>query len=232
MFLEDQRRPGVSAGIDPLHRAVLASLRPLGHGSDPDVGGHFRAAFRSGAITGTDVDAGDPLFALQWTSRDFLFVLLALEAWLIPTVVFTGIQEIGVDAIIARNITAAATGGTALSVPNQSNRARALNMQSSRVGDLRIADTNVLTAGTYTVDTNPFEIGSGIVNWDNADPSSVGDFLNPVTPYGFRHAPGPLEHPIVLAANEGLLIRDLVDFPAAGTVRLHVKLAWAEVPNL
>ena len=36
------------------------------------------------------------------------------------------------------------------------------------------------------------------------------------------------EHPIVLAQNEGLVIRNRTVWPAAGTGILQVEVAWAE----
>jgi hypothetical protein len=40
------------------------------------------------------------------------------------------------------------------------------------------------------------------------------------------------EHPVTLRQNEGLLVRNVVIFPAAGVATLHVNLAWAELPAL
>ncbi|SRR6266446_41140 len=232
-FIESQQNPGIVAEVDVTHRAERMSLRPLEHQTlQGKVLGHYRFAARSGALTGTGVTAGGPLFSLRWGDATNFLVLTYLSAQYVPTVLFTAFQELGLDAAIVRGFTVADTAGTAITLTGNSNKTRTA-MAPSLVSDLRIGATTILTAsGSKTVDGQPFAAGSGGVNQVNAAAATA--YINPsygAIPYGFSWEANAArgEHPIVLAANEGINVRNAVVFPAAGTAVLIVNMAWAEV---
>jgi hypothetical protein len=228
--IESPTHPTVQLEIDRLFAAARVSLRPL----DPlsldgqRMFGHYRLAARSGAITGAPVIAGAPLFSLRWSAVDAVLVLLFLEAYLVPTVVFTAAQELGVDAILASAFTVADSAGTPI-VPSAVSPVRKGTMNPSLVTDLRIAAATLLTAGTRILDANPFAAGSGLANVVN--PAAATEYVNPGGRFGFRYRVEPGEHPIVLARDEGLIIRNAIAFPAAGAATLIVNAAYAEVGN-
>jgi hypothetical protein len=235
MILESPTRSAVLLEIDRLFGAARASLRPVDHVSldGTRTFGHYRLAARSGAITGAAVVAGAPLFSLRWTAADAVLLLFFLEAYFVPTTLFTAAQELGLDAILASGFTVADSAGTPI-VPTSVSRARRGTMNPSLVDDLRIAATTLLTAGTRTLDTNPFVAGSGLANVVNA--AAATEYVNPAggaPPFGFRFEANLArgEHPIVLARDEGLLVRNAVAFPAAGAATLIVNGAYAEVAN-
>jgi len=231
MVLEDPITPTAQQRVDPTHGAARVSVRPFDHLLAGVTGGHFRLAARSGVLTGAGIIADAPLFSMRWGSASMLFVLHYLEAYLLPTAVFTAAQELGIGAVLASGFTAADSAGTAITL-STSNRVRR-NMGQSLISDARIGSTTLLTAGTRTLDGNDFAAGSGIVNVKNV--AAGTEYINPgggEPPYGFRYQPRVTEgeHPIVLTANEGLIIRNKVAFPAAGNATLIVNMGWAEVP--
>ena len=229
--LQDPITPTSEQRVDPTHGAARVSLRPFDHLLGGVVGGHYRISARSGVLTAAGIVADAPLFSMRWGSASMLFVLQFLEAYLLPTSAFTAAQELGIEAILASGFTAADSAGTAI-LPGVSNRVRR-NMAQSQVSDMRIGSTTLLTAGTRTLDANGFVAGSGVANVVNA--AAGTQYVNPSNgepPFGFRYQPRVAdgEHPIVLTQNEGLIIRNKIIFPAAGTATLIVNMGWAEVP--
>lgn len=214
----------LEAQIDRTNRALRVSMRPWEH----DSGGHYRIAARSGALTGTGVTAGGPLFSLRWATSNMGLALLRLKAFYIPTTVFTAAQELGLDLIRVTAFTAADTAGTAIT-PMVARK----TMPASSITDVRIAAATILTAGTRTVDANALEIGGGLVNQVNAAAGTA--YVNPTTggPQAFGFDYDPLmrgEMPLILSNNEGVLVRNTVVFPAAGVATLVVVAHVLEFP--
>jgi hypothetical protein len=233
MIIESPTNELAQQEVDLTHKAARVSARPLDHVLQQHVGGHYRLAARSGILTGAGIIADAPLFSLRWSSAQLQFVLLYLEAYLLPTVVFTAAQELGIAGILASGFTAPDSAGTAI-LPGTSNRTRRNGMSISQVADMRIGSVTLLTAGTRVLDANDFIAGSGVANVVNAAAGTA--YVNPSggePPFGFRYQPRVTEgeHPIVLAANEGLIIRNKIAFPAAGAATLIVNIGWAEVPQ-
>lgn len=219
----------VMAQTDRTHQALRVSMRPWEH----DAGGHYRIAGRSGAITGAAVVAGAPLFSLRWApGGNFQLALLRLKACFVPTVAFTGTQELGLDLVRVTSFTANDSAGTAITPSAMRDRA----MPASSVTDARIAAATLLTAGTRTVDaTSVLEVGGGLVNVANA--ASATAYVNPTegggqAAFGFDYDPlSRGEYPLILANQEGFLVRNTVIFPAAGTCTLIVVAHIVEFPN-
>ncbi len=191
--------------------------------------GHYRVAPSSGLITAT-TGANSPLFSLLWnpavnpvlgTFPQCLITRLYAVAQTITA--FGAAQEFAVSAYVARAFTVADSGGTALT-PFTTTAANyqklRTTMGSSLMADMRIATTGPLTAGTRTLDGNPF--------------ASSGSYLTTTTaplPLNFMADVAAGEHPLCLAPNEGIVIVNPIAFGSGGTVRLTVGLTWAEVPG-
>lgn len=196
-----------------------------------DVGayGAYRASARSGALTGTGVIDLGPLFSVRWTDSTRLMVITYLKAVMNPTTKFTARRELVIDLVPVSGFTVADSAGTALTLTS-SNKMRK-TFPNSLVNDMRIAPATALTAGTRTVDANPIAIS----NPTNSDFDNVAAAT---TEIGSPPAQSVLlfqpnlangEWPLILAANEGILVRNLVVFPAAGVATLTVELSWMEV---
>lgn len=215
----------IETQVDRTHGALRVSLRPWEH----DSGGHYRIAGRSGALTNTGVTAGGPLFSLRWSDSSKFCALLRLRAMYVPTTVFTAAQELGLDLVHVTGFTTSDSAGTAI-VPTPTRK----TMPASAVTDARIAPATILTAGTRTVDgTSVLDVGGGLVNVVNAAAATA--YVNPNsggTPqFGFDYDPlirG--EMPLILAKDEGFLVRNTVVFPAAGAATLIVVAHICEFP--
>jgi hypothetical protein len=195
--------------------------KPQDHGAL----GHYAYAGVTGDI-GAGAAADSEVFQFRWTHASNLAV--------IQEIIVTGMRastafaagNIDLKATIARSFSASGTGGTALTLTGN-NQALRTSMGATLVGDARIATTAALGAGTKTLDSQ--DIGfiathsSGGVG--SATPI-IGSIHLPTTTL-FKADVNSGEHPVVLATNEGFVIRATV--PGTGVWNLGVRIKWAEV---
>lgn len=192
--------------------------------------GSYAIACASGAVTtvaAATATAGE-LFSMQYTGTNFA-LLRKVSMISTVTTAFGTAQEVGYDLIVARSYTVAATGGTTVTVSTNNNKLATSSSATTAMGDVRVATTGALTAGTMTIDANPLTstsywataIGSQLVAtlWD-AKTSWVTSAIQP---------PAPALPPIVLATNEGILIRNTILMGATGVVRCQFLVEWDEV---
>jgi hypothetical protein len=168
------------------------------------------------------------LFSMQYTGANFALIR---KVSLVSTVTtaYTTAQETGYDLIVARSYTVAATGGTTVVVTGNNNKLATTSSATTAMADVRVATTGALTAGTMTIDANALAstsywataIGSQLVAtlWD----AKTSVVTSPTT----TAAPGL--PPIVLATNEGILIRNTILMGAVGVVRCQFLVEWDEV---
>jgi hypothetical protein len=133
---------------------------------------------------------------------------------------FTAAQEFGFDMSVVRSYSANHTGGTTVTPTGNTAKKNVLNATSS-IADMRIATTGALTAGTQTFDANP--IGQDTFS-DLAAAATVQH--NATFEYDMSQEE---DEPIVLNANEGIVVRNLILMGAGGTARLTVDLDWQEL---
>jgi hypothetical protein len=195
---------------------------------DPKFEGAYRVAAVSGLLTGVAAGAATTghLFALRWAPsgtderRRTTFILQRFRARLATVTGFTAEQEIGLQLFVARAFSATGSGGTAVDLTT-SGRKRA-GFPNSLVTDMRVANTGALTAGTQTLDSAPIavasaqELASGATVQRNA-----AEILMPQE--------DTVSHPVLLAPNEGLILRNTIAMGAAGTMRLIVEIDWLEL---
>lgn len=217
MPLQLQGNNGVTWEVDTKHRAGRNSLRPLDVGSL----GAYRVAMLSGSIAAT-LAALSPLFSLRWSDATRKLVLHDLQVGIVVDGTITTSVPMELEAILARSFTASDTGGTAISVAGN-NQKMETGFGSSLVGDLRMATTAALGAGTRTLDGQP--IGAAFAVSGTTAPVQA----LPLTSI-YRPIAG-VEHPVVLTQNEGLIIRNGVTGPATGTFRVLVMASWSEVAS-
>ena len=128
----------------------------------------------------------------------------------------------------ARSWTAAGTGGTRLTLTGNNCKLRS-SMATSEVNDAGMITTAALAAGTKTLDTTDlgqvaFGIGTGAIT------VSVPLQLIGGSDGVLFDADGEGQHPLVLANQEGFVIRTGIIMPATMTWNLAVNVLWAEVP--
>lgn len=223
-IIESGATAGVLATVDNTYKAVRGQNRPCEFGT----GGHFQWAKRSGTIAAA-LAANAVLFSFRWGSATKVAAIREIRLQFQTLTVWTAHQETSFEAYVGRSFTASHTGGTAATLTGNMGKART-TMTTSEIptnGDLRIASTAALGGGTITIDTDPFAVGLGSPLVVNAAAGTAYSAHN--RPDLFWSAdPADGEHPIILAQNEGIIIRNAIVWPAAGTAVIAVQIKWME----
>lgn len=206
----------------PLH--VVNRIIPEG------TGGHFKYAGITGTLPAA-LAALAQLFYVRWTSATKLFVLLKFQAQFQTLTAFTAatLTDFGFDLIKATAVSGGG-GGTDLGLsapsPMRTSFAGATSLLGS-TGNFRIATAAALTALT-TLDAYPFAQSLGKPQRANPASGTEEPTANPPTLVYYPDI-GSGEAPLILAQNEGLVLRNRAAWPAAGTGIVSVQMAWAEL---
>ena len=210
----------IEAQIDPSRAALRAGLQPLEWIVAGTQGGHYALQATTGSMAA--LAAAGQIFALRWNDASKLFLLLRCAVSAVCTAFSSGTGA-DLELIRATSYTANATGGTAITPSTVSQIMRGQAMASSSFnssGELRIATTVALGAGTQTLDTAG--VGAAQLGATGAGGGSALMELFNCLAYG--------QHPLVLANNMGLVIREVTAVPASNNFRYSVQLAWLEIP--
>lgn len=210
MALQIQGNGGVISEVDgTIWRAHRVTDRPVEFGS----GGYYHAAVS--ALTAAAPGAAANLVSFRWTSASLLCLVRSVAITIqVSTASTAGLPEFA--GFIARNFTASDTGGTAVTLTGNSFKKRT-SMATTALGDFRFAAAGTLTAGTRTLDSQPFI--------DVNTPFALGSEQTQI--WGID---GPGDHPIILAQNEGLVFQNVTALTAA-VYKYTVTVHWAEVPS-
>lgn len=211
--------------FEPLH----ITAKPVDHGAL----GHYRVQVVTGTLAAA-LAAAAQLFQFKWTDATRFAVVLKVWSGFTTLTRFTAgtVTDFGVDLFIVRSF-AAGGGGTTLTLTGDNQQLRT-NMGAS-LAQINVSTTAALTAA-ITLDAQP--IGQTIGgHGDQVTPSAtVAAWLNHLALQGheggrllYRCSQDAGEHPIVLAQNEGLAIRNRAVWPAAGTGIYSFGISWAEV---
>jgi hypothetical protein len=217
MAIQVQGNGGTTAEVDgTAFRALRVVPKPLDHGAF----GHFRLATTVPLVV--TQAANGTLFSFRWGDATRLCVIQKLRLAVLQTAAQTATQGLRYQAFFARSFTASDSVGTAITLTGNSMKKRTSHA-TSLVTDIRKSAVAAgLTAGTRTLDAEPFlEIGH-VHTITNVNPAVSEKQLDTDAGDGV--------HPFVLAQNEGVIIRGPTTvFGAAGTADLLVEMAWAEV---
>ena len=226
----------VDTQIDTSFQAMRVNLKPLeftGLNGIGPIGGHFNMAAYFSNTAGQPNAALSQLFSMRWADSRMFFVLKRVAVCAAITTLFTtGPQLIDFDIIKATSFSTNPSGGQAITLATVAQKARSATMNNSLLaleGDIRISTGSAITAGTQTLDTQPFgyaqvvqqPANSGSVTAGSSQPTYVS--LYEVRDFG--------QHPFVFGANEGFVIRNVTAFGAAGVCKIGIMMEWAEVPN-
>lgn len=219
MTVQVRGNGGTVADVGADHRELLTGARPTTVGSY----GHFRLAVQTGSIAAT-ARTDEPIFSMRWSSSSVYAVIYRVRiTGIIATTAFA-VGPIYVKATRATGFSAEDTGGTAITESSVSKLRSTFGTSSA--ADLRVSSTGVLTAGTRTLDT--YDLGqitthsSGGVG--SATPIIGSQYLPHNDLFVARVEAG--EHPLVLTANEGLIVRATV--PATGVWIAGIEVTWSE----
>lgn len=129
--------------------------------------GRYRNTVRTGLVTGVAAHTATAghLFTWRWddaTVTGLLGFVRYVGAKFILTTAYGTDQETGIGMHIARSYTASHTGGNAVDVGGTvtGTGKRYTGQSASLLTSCRIGDTGALTAGTHTLDANPYAVVS------------------------------------------------------------------------
>jgi hypothetical protein len=198
--------------------ALRVESRPLDYGAL----GSFRKGLRSGTMAAA-LAANAEIMQFRWTSAARFAVIqrVMLDGAASGATGFTAGLGI-IDMVPARAWTVDGSGGTAGTTTGNVGKLRtsmASSMDGGASGAMRISSTAALGAGTKTLDTDAMAsltFGVGTAAFTN--------LFGQVVLFGEDIGP---QHPLVLAQNEGFVLRATV--PATGVWSFGATVLWTEV---
>lgn len=211
----------VQAQVDKTHAALRVSLRP----NEKGVCGSYSQAFVSGVMA-AGLAAGSPIFAFRWASGlvNCLVRRVRLTAGTDGTAFAQGSTIF--DLIRATGFSVQDTGGAVISLVGKSGArssrfgASQQQIAATATGNIAVAGTATLTAGTRTLDSNPMSVLVGSVG---AVPANF-----PLSSNGLLIDPAEAgRDPLELVTSEGFVIRATV--PITGTWKFGVEVDWDEM---
>lgn len=196
--------------------------------------GAYRAAAPTGAVTvlaAATASAGQ-LLNFRNPSATLSCFIKRIGARFTLTTAYTTAQETGCDLILAHAFTVNGTGGTAVDVGSTvAHTGKLASTQPTSVitaGCVRVATASTITAGTHTLDANPFAVMSA---WS----AGIGDQVPLVTAGGaggyghlFNVDTAPGHEPLVIGPGQGFVIRNLILMGAVGVGRWDFLVEWDE----
>ena len=203
--------------VDPTYTAGRVSQRPI-----EQLGTYSVAAF-TGAYT--TAAANTPMFSMRFVAGSAgqaqIAIVQRIALTIVPTVAFTAAQQVSFGGYIARSWSAVDSGGTAITLTGNNAKLRTsmTTSQFAATGDMRIATTGTLTAGTRTLDNQAFAVASAWV-----PTALVSQPIQQVILY--ENFAG--DQPLVLATQEGIVINNLILMGAAGVLSIGVTVEWTE----
>jgi len=192
----------------------------------PGGGNHYRYSGFTGTI-GAALAANSEVFQFRFLSGTKTFALVTrieFEGMGIVAVA-TATGPLGFEAVPARAWTVAGSGGTRISVAGD-NLQLETAIGNSQVSDMGISTTGALTAGTKTLDANA--IGGVLGGVGTAAVTAYGP-TSIIAPGMFLEAYQNQEMPLVLANQEGFVIRTTHAGPAGLTYAARFGVSWKEV---
>lgn len=202
----------------PITSAVAAYPVP---GAAFNATGIYSAAVLSGTVA-AGLAADSEILQFRWTHATNLCLIheVTLDGLDGSSTAFTaGFGRVYLT--IARSFSAAGTGGNTATLTTNNGKLRT-SMSTTALGELRSASTAALGAGTKTLDA--LSIGQVALAFGTA--ASVNYVP---TPSKLFNTDGVNSHPIVLAQNEGIVLRATV--PATGTWQFGATIKWSEVAS-
>ena len=222
MSLPIEGQGGQVLQVDATHRAARVSARPLDHGTL----GHYRISVVTGTLAAA-LAASAQVFQFKNTTTN-LSVIHRIRTRFLPLTLFTAAtltDHTSFDAFMVRSY-AAGGGGTTLTLTG--NNAKLRTNMATCGSIINVSTTAALTAAT-TLDANPFS--QSIRKGNRVNPTAATEETIQPTTDGLEFKPDvdAGEYPLVLAQNEGFVIRNRTVWPAAGTGILLIEVSWAEV---
>jgi hypothetical protein len=217
---------GTSASLADVGAASAKGLHSIAKPQDYGSLGSYKFAGVTGAIA-AGMAANGEIFQLRWSDATRFAIIHKIKITGLRATTAFAAGAIDLKATMARSWSANGSGGTALTLTDPQLQLRT-SMGATLLGDARIATTAALGAGTKTLDTHDVGfIAAHSSAGDGAAAPIIGSIKVPNNGELFMADVASGEHPIVLAQNEGVVIRATV--PATGVWNASVEIVWSEV---
>jgi hypothetical protein len=221
MAIQIQGNGGTVAEVDgTAFRAQRITPRPTDHGSL----GHYSYGGFTGILPAA-LAANSEIFQFRWTDATRICLINEVKiSAAVSTTFFAAGVPVQIDMVKSTAWSAAGTLGTAISPAALLKKRTSMGSSLVASGDMRIATTAALGAGTKTLETLSLATlaGSGPIT-----ASLYGQIFAPGSIL-FRAEAGDGQHPLTLVQNEGFSIRS-VAVPATGTWTAAIQVDWTEV---
>lgn len=209
---------GVTGSLAEVETATLAQ-RVTTRPTDPGTLGAYLLAMDNGTTVMTaGLAASAPIFSFRWGNAN-VCILNALRFSMCSITAFAA-GRIAIQAFRAGNgtFTASDSAGVAATLTGQNMKKRT-GFGTTLLTDARISSTITLTAGTRTLDTNPF--GELLT-------ATIVASANPIfTQQALYQRDTADQYPMTFLQNEGFVIQATV--PATGTWFFSVTVDWLEI---
>jgi len=203
--------------VDPTYAAARVTTRPI------EQLGSYSVSLLTGAYT--VAAANTPMFSMRFVAGSAgqaqIAIIQRIVLSIMPTTGFTTAQQVNYGAYVARSFSAVDSGGAAATLTGNNNKLRTsmTTTQLAATGDMRIATTGTLTAGTRTLDSQAFAVAAAFV-----PVTLVAQPASQIILYENFNG----DTPIVLATQEGIIINNLTLMGAAGVLSIGVTVEWTE----
>lgn len=222
MAIQLQGNGGTVAEVSVEHRAARIEARPF------DTAGLGQYCY--GGLTGilpAALAANAEIFQFRWSDASRFAVIRKIRlSACVSTTFFAAGVPVQIGLIKSTGWTVAGTGGTGVTPDTTMKKRTSMASTLLAAGDMRIATTAALGAGTKTLEANYLAMlaGAGPVTG-----SLDGQIIAPGTLL-WQSETGDGEYPLVLGQNEGLSIQSIA-VPATGTWTAAIEIHWAEVAS-
>ena len=219
MAIQIQGSGGTTADVaGTTFRALKIQTMPTDYGAL----GHYGVGLATGILP-AGLAANSEIFQFRWADATrFALVRRFRISAAVSTTFFAAGVPVQIDLIKSTSWSVQGTLGTGVTMGTALKKRATMGSSLVGAGDMRIATTAALGAGTKTLEANSFAMAMA---------------PGPVAAPGTIIAPGTVlweadigegDHPFLLATNEGLSIR-AVGVPALGTWQFTVQMSWAEI---
>lgn len=215
---------GGSAVVAEVGAAAQKGLHSIVKPTDCGALGHYSVGLLGGIIPAA-LAANSEIFQFRWSDATrFAVVRKVRISACVTTTFFAAGVPVQIDLVKATAWSAAGTGGTRVTPAALLKKRTAMGSTLVAASDIAIITTAALGAGTKTLEGTAM---GAIVAPGPITASLNGTIIAPGTIL-YQHEVGDGEYPLVLAQNEGFVIRS-VAVPATGTWQIAVQVDWAEV---
>lgn len=205
--------------VDALHKALRVSPRPQDHGAL----GHYSYGGFTGILPAA-LAANSEIFQFRNVNANLALIRRVKISAAVSTTFFAAGVPVQIDLVKSSSWTVAGTGGTAVAPAALLRRRSTMGNSGIASGDIRIATTAALGAGTKTLETASLAtvLAAGPIT------ASLNGVIIPPGTVLLECEVGDGDYPLVLAQNEGFSIRS-VAVPATGTWTASISVEWMEL---